>query len=127
MPITWTADPAQPYVFISVADPYTFDDWRTTLVELSVTPAYQAHRAILADRRQAAPHTTAFVNDMIEFLKGHPEMIARPAAIVVSDEASYGMSRMIELKTEHQHPDLSMRTFRDMDTAIAWLSGGSAG
>jgi hypothetical protein len=123
MPITWTADPEQPFVFVWISDPYTFDEWRTALVALSATPAYQTHRTILADRRQAAAPTQAFANDMVEFLRGHPETIARHAAVVVGDDTSYGMSRMIELKTEVQHPELKMRTFRDMNRAIAWLSG----
>lgn len=127
MPVTWSTNPTQPFAVLTITDPYTFDDWRRAAVALLDVPQYQMRRAILVDRRHATALTTAVVDSMVAFLDTHRDRVATRTAVVVSDDTSYGMGRMIEPKNETRHPEMSIRTFRDMDRAIAWLSGAGAG
>ena len=74
---------------------------------------------LLLDHRHSAPVTTAFVAQMSAFFDVHrPAFLNSVAAIVVSDDAAFGMGRMTELR----NPDATIQTFRSYDDAVAWLN-----
>jgi hypothetical protein len=121
VPITWRIDPSARFAAVSVSDPYTFQEWRTAILELFDAPGFQPHRSVLVDRRAATPATAAFVNQMTEFFEEHRDRLAKRAAIVVGDDTAFGMARMTEIKAELHNIQALIRTFRSYDDAINWL------
>jgi hypothetical protein len=45
------------------------------------------------------------------------------AAILVRDDAGFGMGRMPGFRVKGENPDVTLRTFRDYDRAVKWLTG----
>jgi hypothetical protein len=83
----------------------------------------ETHHAVLIDRRGAEPLTTEVVNQMVAFLAKHQrELSGGRVAVVVSDETSFGMTRMVQLRSTIDVPDGNIRPFRTYDEAVDWLS-----
>jgi hypothetical protein len=122
MPVTWRVDASEPFAVVTLTDPYTFDEWRTAILPLLEDPLFQTYRAVLVDRRHAAPATTEFVNGVIDFMAGHPGQIAERTALVVRNDTSFGMSRMTQLISDSRNPAVKIGVFRSWDEAVAWLS-----
>jgi hypothetical protein len=62
-----------------------------------------------------------FVDGMLEFFQSHAAKLRNGrAAIVVDDEVTFGMSRMVELRSPTV-PCLTIRVFRQHDAAALWL------
>jgi len=124
MPLHWTVHPSAAFAVLSVADPHTFDEWRTTVLEmLSATRALNPRMSLLVDRRQATPPSSEEVKQMVQFFEENRSALSgRSAAIVVGDDAGFGMARMIELRSRLELPDGTMRVFRNYDDAVAWLN-----
>jgi hypothetical protein len=125
VPIEWTVDPTDRFVILTVIDPYTIDQWRAAIVAMFDNSMFREHRALLVDRRRTEPITTAFVASMTEFFVAHRDQIATRTAIVVADEAGFGMGRMTSLKAEFGTPEMAIQTFRDYADAVRWLSDGA--
>jgi hypothetical protein len=123
MPITWTFEPAQRLALLSVVDPYTIEEWRAAVLAILDAPVSREHVAILIDRRDAEPPTTKFVAEMTRFFAEHRGALSGArVAIVVSDDAAFGMGRMTELKSQLDIPDTTIRVFRSYDEAVSWLT-----
>jgi len=122
MPVTWRVDSAEPFAVVSLADPYTFEEWCTAIRPLLNDTLFQTYRAVLVDRRHAAPATTEFVNAVSDFMTAHRGQIADRTALLVADDTSFGMSRMTQLIADSRNPELKIRVFRSRDQAVAWLS-----
>ena len=117
-------DPDRRFVVFAIESPYTIDEWRAGLEDLLATDVFRETRRVLVDRRAADPPTARFVDDMMRFFASHrADLGICYGAIVVRDEAGFGMGRMTQLKSEFEIPDVSMRAFREYDQAIAWLLG----
>jgi hypothetical protein len=124
MPVTASVDPSDRFAVLTLRDPYTFEEWTVGVLAALDTPVYRLKRTLLVDRRGTAPPTTAFVESMAHLLATlRPQLAGERVAIVVSDEVSFGMGRMTELRTELRNPDSTRRTFRGYDEAVAWLTG----
>jgi hypothetical protein len=123
VPVTWRVDSAEPFAVVSLTDPYSIQDWRAAILPLLDNSLFRTYRAVLVDRRQAAPATTEFVNAITDFMTAHRAQIAERAAIVVANDTSYGMSRMTQLLADSRNPHLQVRVFRSREDAAAWLTG----
>jgi hypothetical protein len=119
MAITWTVDPTEQFVVMSVCDPFTIEEWRTAMITILAASIARPRLALLIDRRHSEPITPRFVNDMSLFFEQHRAALSNClAAIVVSDDASFGMGRMTAL----QNPHAMIRTFRNYEDAVTWLT-----
>jgi hypothetical protein len=60
---------------------------------------------------------------MTDFFAGRKGAVSgMRAAVVVSDEASFGMTRMMEMRSERENPDVTIRGFHTYDDAEQWLT-----
>lgn len=99
------------------------DEWRAVATALLASDFCREHGKVLIDRRRATAPTTAFAETMTYFLAAHRSALSgKRAAVVVADEAGFGMSRMTELLAQCKAPEVLIRTFRDYDAAVEWLS-----
>ena len=124
MPLRWTVHPSAAFAVLSVTDPHTLEEWRTTVLEMmAATRALNPRMSVLVDRRQATPPSPAEVNEMVQFFEENRRALSgRSAAVVVADDAGFGMARMIELRSRLELPDGNIRAFRNYDDAVAWLN-----
>jgi len=123
MPISTAPDPDRRYQVILVTEPCSLNECRASLSEAILAPTFLERRALLVDRRAAELATVEFVDEMVSFVSAHREVLAGSrAAIVTSSDAAFGMSRMMQLKSEARNPDLSIRAFRSYDEAVSWLA-----
>lgn len=124
MPVVTKVPPNSRFAIVSITDPYTVEEWRAAAIALLASDFCRDHGRVLVDRRRATAPTTAFVETMAHFLAAHrPALSGKRAAVVVADEAAFGMSRMTELMAQPGTPEVFIRTFRDYDAAVHWLSG----
>src|SRR5690242_20607103 len=113
MPITWAVEPDRHYIVFSVADPFIMDEWREAAFAVITAPLADRYVPILVDRRHVQPPTTRVVDDIVRFAEEHAALVGpRRVAIVVSDDASFGMGRMTELRAALAVPNTPIRTFR---------------
>jgi hypothetical protein len=122
MPLSWEVGPKERFVVLTITDPYMFEEWKVAIFSLHESGVFQEHRAVLVDRRAAAPPTTAFAAAVIDFMAVHPEALARRTAILVSDQASFGMARMLALRAELAAPDAKLMAFYGYPPAVSWLT-----
>ena len=122
VPIEWAVDPTERFVVVTVSDPYTIEQWRAAMLATFDNPVFREHRALLVDRRGSEPVTTAFVAVMTQFFVAHRDQIAMRTAIVVADEAGFGMGRMTALKAEFGTPEVAIQIFRDYADAVRWIT-----
>ena len=123
MPVSTAPDPDHRFQVVLVTDPCSLNECRAGLSEAIAAPTFMERRALLVDRRAADLVTVAFVDEMVSFVSAHRDALAGSrAAIVTSSDAAYGMSRMMQLKSEARNPDLSIRAFRSYDEAVSWLT-----
>lgn len=122
MPVAWTLNVETRAVQFVWHDPYTFAEWAAAMSDILAHPQYEPGFRFLSDRREAAPPTTEFVRSMATFFDSHREALhGARAAVLVHDEAGYGMARMIELITMGRNPAMTIRVFRDSEQAQRWL------
>jgi hypothetical protein len=123
MPLHWTVDPSTTFAVLSVTDPHTFEEWRkTVLAMMAATSALNPRMSVLVDRRQASPPSVEEVKHMVQFFEANRWALSgRSAAVVVADDAGFGMARMIELRSRLELPDGIIRVFRSYDAAVVWL------
>lgn len=122
MPVNWTVHSSGLFAVLSVEDPHTFDEWQSTVLAMIAATTASANMCLLVDRRKASPPTSDDVKQMIEFFeKNRPALARRSAAIVVADDAGFGVARMIELRSRLELPDGTIRVFRHYDDAVTWL------
>jgi hypothetical protein len=123
MPVTWTVEPEGRFVILLPLDPSTFDEWRTAMTEILAAPIARPHLAMLVDRRQAETITTEFVRQMAGFFSQHQKALGGSRrAILVKDDAGFGMGRMTELTSALENPDSAIHVFRSYDEAVSWLT-----
>jgi len=122
MPVATQFPSGGQFAILSITDPYTIEEWRTAAMALLESEFCREHRRLLVDRRHASAPTTAFVETITYFFGAHrSELSGKHAAVVVADDAAFGMSRMTELLSQLKSPEMIIRTFRDYDTAVQWL------
>jgi hypothetical protein len=123
MPLHWTVHPSAAFAVLSVTDPHTIEEWRTTVMAMmAATSAMNPRMSVLVDRRQARPPSSDEVTQMVQFFEANRSTLSgRSAAVVVADDAGFGMARMIELRSRLELPDGIIRVFRRYADAIVWL------
>src|SRR5262245_34258629 len=121
MPITWSHDRSRRRLWLTYTDPYTLDEWAG--VARAIADGALPCATVLVDRRQASPPTREYVNAVVAFMERHARQFERVrGAVVVTDAASYGVSRMIETVAELLTL-ARLRVFEDYADAVAWLEG----
>jgi hypothetical protein len=89
---------------------------------MAATSAVNPRMSLLVDRRQATPPSSEEVRQMVQFFEANRWTLSgRSAAVVVGDDAGFGMARMIELRSRLELPDGIIRVFRNSDDAVVWL------
>ena len=127
MPVTWSVDQLGRFAVMANTDPYTIEEWRSAVVAMVLATSARPKLSLLVDRRRATPPSSEEVSQMIEFFeKNSPALTGRRAAIVVADDAGFGVARMIELRSRLELPGGTMRVFRHYDDAVGWLTGEAA-
>ena len=123
MSVTWSIEPEGRFVVLLPADPSTFEEWRTAMLEILASPIARPHLAMIVDRRKAETVTTEFVVQMIGFFSKHQAAFSGSrTAVVVSDDSGFGMGRMTELKSALDNPGSTIRVFRSYDEGVRWLT-----
>jgi len=120
MPITWTIESDLHLIRFTVTDPYTMDEWRDAATAILSAPI--AAMPVLVDRRHSEPLTNHAVDDIVRFLTEHDTVVAaRRVAILVNNDANFGMGRMTELRASAEIPRAAIRTVRTYEDALHWL------
>ena len=123
MPVTWNVEPGRRFVVLVPVDPSSIEEWRAAMLEILVAPIARPHLAMLVDRRRAEPITTEFVTHMTDFFTAHATALAGSrTAVLVNDDAAFGMARMTEMKSALENPGSTIRVFRGYDEAVQWLT-----
>ena len=125
MPVSWTIEPEGRFVVLVPTDPSTIDEWRTAMLAVLDAPISRPRLRMLIDRRKSATVSTEFVTEMIRFFAEQQKSLSGSRrAIVVRDDAAFGMARMTQLMSRLDNADSTVRVFRDYDEAILWLTAG---
>jgi hypothetical protein len=123
MPVTWTIEPEGRFAILVPVDPSTIEEWHAAMLEILASPVAAPHLRMLVDRRQTEPITIAFVNHMAGFFSQRQQVLAGSCtAVVVTDDAAFGMARMVELKSQLDNPSAAIRVFRTYEDAVRWLT-----
>jgi hypothetical protein len=125
MPIAWSVDIDQRRALLTIRDPYTIEEWREALDALLEDKSLPPDFGVIVDRRESAPVTTKFVEQMASYFATKPRLAGAWAAIVVDTETGFGMGRMTGLKSELETPSLTIQTFRTYELAVEWLDSRS--
>jgi hypothetical protein len=127
MPISWEVEPTAGRTVVTLADPYTFQDWEQTISAMLAARACEPWHRFLVDRRHSTPPTTEFVRRMAEaFVKHAARFRGARVAVVVDTDVGFGMARMSQMMAESQVPEITIRAFRSFDEAGRWLEQGQA-
>ena len=121
MPISYLIDKQRLYIQRVLSGTVTSDEILASLTETLKHPDYQPGMKSLTDLRSIQHYASPQdVRQIANFILGRSEEVrGGKAAIVVSQDVSYGMARMLELLTESSQ--LSIGVFRDMKEAYEWL------
>lgn len=123
-PVSYAVDEARRLVETTVRDGFTYADIAACFALLRADPRIQPDFNRLAVYEvSAARLSAAQIRDMVDAARRVPHGDTTRVAIVVHDDASYGMMRMYEIQGELQ--GTSARVFRDREPAYEWLAGGA--
>jgi hypothetical protein len=127
MPVSWSVHTSGRFAVLTIEDPHTFEEWRSTVLTMVAATSANPQMCLLVDRRHSTPPSSEQVKQMIDFFEQNRSVLARrSAAIVVVDDAGFGVARMIELRSRLELPDGTIRVFRQYDEAVKWLTDKSA-
>ena len=121
MPITYTIDKHSRFIHRVVSGIVTSDEILANITEILQHPAYQPGMKSLTDLRATQHYASPQeVRQIANFILGQSEKVqGGKAAVVVSQDVSFGMVRMLELLTESS--PLSIGVFKDLQEAYEWL------
>ena len=123
MPVSWTIEPEGRFVVLLPANPSTIEQWRAAMLAVLAAPISRPRLTMLVDRRGTETVTAEFVTQMTGFFAEHQRALSGSrTAILVSEDAAFGMGRMTELKSELDNSDAAIRVFRNHDEAVRWLT-----
>jgi hypothetical protein len=119
----WNLRPETHSVKFTWHDPYTFSEWRAAMSKILAHPEYEPGFRFLVDRRGAPAPSATFITQMANFFDAHrAELQGVRAALIVRDDAGFGMGRMTELMVNVRNPTMAVRVFRDAVEAERWLT-----
>jgi len=121
VPITHAIDAEDEMARLEVTGPLRLEEIEQTVEALLADPAFRPGLRILSDHsRLQESASTELVMQVLPLLKRLAERLGTfKCALIVSGDASYGMGRMAEIYA--QPTAASVRPFRSMDEAEAWL------
>ena len=91
--------------------------------EILARPSFEQGFRFRVDRRYASPPSTEFVRNMAVFFDAHQAKLKGVrAALIVQDDAGFGMARMTELAATGRNPTMTVRVFLNPDDAERWLA-----
>lgn len=121
MPITHHVDRELNILFVTRSGSISSQDEQRALRERQADPRVVPGIPVLVDCRYVEP---ADDSDTVRYLADKVTQLASrlrcgPVAIVVSNNAQFGMARMYQILTESDHQETEI--FRDYDEALRWL------
>jgi hypothetical protein len=101
----------------------TFPEWIETMNKILKDPRFRPGFAFLIDRRAVPPPEVSFTEDVVRWLERHKTQLGSDhrSATVVTDNASYGMARMIQGLTGSSN----IRVFTNLAEAEEWLTAST--
>lgn len=123
MPVTYSVEPGEGIVYMSVDGEAPFEEWRGVLLEVFADPAYRPGFNFLSDRTRATDCPDSnYVQRCLDFLLEHRrEMGSYRWAMVSRQPAVYGMQRMFSILGESN--GVRAEVFKDFEQARGWLLG----
>ena len=118
--VTYGIDRAQRLVVITCSGELTAADLPETQRRLRADPDFDASFALLFDVRQASLAQIDAAT-LRRTAAGTPFGAAAPRAYLTSDEAAFGLMRMLQIYSEVKKFGGPLQVFRDLDSAMAWL------
>ncbi len=121
MSITFTIDKHRRFIHRVVSGAVTTDEILAHITEILQHPDYQPGMKSLTDIRAIQQYASPEdVRQIANFILGRSkEVQGGRAAVVVAQDVSFGMARMLELLTESS--PLSIGVFRELAEAYEWL------
>jgi hypothetical protein len=118
--VTYRIDPVQRLVVITCSGELTATDLPETQRRLRADPDFDPTFALLFDVRLASLSQLDAAT-LRQAAAGTPFGTTTPRAYVTSDEAAYGLMRMLQIYSEVKKFGGPLQVFRDLDPAMAWL------
>ena len=124
MAITYRIDKTTKLIRARVFGEISFDEFRTTLLEMLEDPDFDPSFGRLWDVREARSILSG------EEVRGIAEVVrkfvgGRRSAVVARTDVGYGLARMYSALLEEAGIDV--QAFRDMDEAMMWLQEPAQG
>lgn len=96
------------------------EEWTATMTAALADPRWRPGLCVLADRSRVPAPTTDFLRGLVSFVAGHGDAFRGCAwAMVVADDASYGMARMGQALLDRL--GIAFEIFHDLESAERWL------
>jgi hypothetical protein len=110
-------------IFVRIRTQPAFSEMAAALDEIFADPRFRPGFSLVFDRTALhLPATTDYIKRKAVYIdQAHLEQGVNRWAFVVGDPGPYGMGRMLEQLTEFQE---SVRTFKDIDSALFWIAAG---
>jgi hypothetical protein len=120
MPISYEVDTHRRIVRLLYERDPNFRDWASAMDDATRAPGYEPGFGFLFDRRSVPPATSEHIRAAVAWIGQHRAQVAGSRwAVVVTDPASYGMTRMGQALAEGL--PVQLRVFKDVDEAVFWL------
>jgi hypothetical protein len=127
VPVAWHRDPQQRWIVLVYSDPYTITDLERVTAAMVADPVFRATKRMVVDATNCVPPTPDFVRQMMKLAeKYRADLSGSRVAVVVKDDATFGMARMAELLIEARQLPMRLTGFRQMESAAAWLTDTAA-
>ena len=109
-------------IFSKISGDFNATEILSAVNSALTSPNYEKGFRVLLDKRKIRrPATTEQIEAMANLMQRWPDLFRGSKwAAVVSDDASYGMIRMLSFLVDHV--PIEVDVFRDYDAAIKWLS-----
>lgn len=109
-----------------VRDPYTFDEWRTLTERVLTDSQVPRPLKVLIDHSLATAPLRDFAERIVKYLEHHRDQVSGSrVAVIVQDEANFGMGRMVELLAGGRQLPVRIRVLNDRDEGRRWLEHGT--
>lgn len=124
MEITFTVAPEKSFGTVTITGKFDLDTFRDFYKQMVSHPDFSSGMSVIWDVRQAdiskiSQDEMRTVGNNIAYLT--KERGSGKGALVVSDDISFGVSRMGEMMTE-KFVTVTVRVFRNMENAVKWIN-----
>jgi hypothetical protein len=121
MPISWTLDNAKGLIYVSLTHPYTRDQGRAVVQEITADPEFAMGLHFIVELIGSAD--AEFVRNVLYFLTTHKETFrnSRIAIVLTLGSGSVGNRSLPELLTDRPDLPMAVQIFRTYREAERWL------